>query len=190
MSDLKVLDIMERQKKGGLTFVGAKRHVIANNKYTRHFNTTGKWLNQYNEAHPEKPIPIDDVQPDDNYIVYLDANNLYGWAMCQSLPYDDVRINTEVTIEQVLETTDDNEYGYVVECDLHFPKEIHDKLKQYPPAPENMIPKDEWLSDYQKELKKENEYKKQHNKIDTTFGGPFKLLHTLQQFEILNWSWC
>ena len=40
-----------------------------------------------------------------------------------------------------------------MECDLHFPKEIHNKLKQYPPAPENMVPKDEWLSDYQKELK-------------------------------------
>ena len=77
MSDLQVLDIMERQKKGGLTFVGAKRHVVADNKYTRHFKTTGKWLNQYNEAHPEKPINIDDdIRPDDNYIVYLDANNL------------------------------------------------------------------------------------------------------------------
>ena len=92
MSDLKVLDIMERCKRGGLTFEGAKRQVVANNKYTRHFKTTGKWINQYNEAHPEKPISIeDDIQPDDNYIIYLDANNLYGWAMSQNLPHDEVK---------------------------------------------------------------------------------------------------
>ena len=60
---------------------------------------------------------------------------------------------TEVTLEQILETTDDNETGYIVECDLHFPKEIHEKLRQYPPAPESLTPKDEWLSTYQKELK-------------------------------------
>jgi hypothetical protein len=106
MPDLQVLDIMERQKKGGLTFVGAQRHVVANNKYTRHFKTTGKWLNQYNEAHPEKPINIDDdVRPDDNYIVYLDANNLYGWAMSQSLPYDEVKSNTEVPEIPAIEPT-------------------------------------------------------------------------------------
>jgi hypothetical protein len=163
--DLHVLDIMERQKKGGLTFLGSKRHVVANNKYTRHFKTTGKWLNSYNEAHPEKPIIVDDVRPDDNYIIYLDANNLYGWAMSQPLPYDEVKINTEITIDEVLKTSDDSKNGYVVECDLHFPKHIHEKLKQYPPAPENMIPKDEWLSEYQKEIKQKLNIKNSTTKL-------------------------
>jgi hypothetical protein len=86
--------------------------------------------------------------------MYVDANNLYGWAMSQPLPYDEVKINSETTIEQILQTEDDDENGYIVECDVHFPKEIHEKLKQYPPAPESLTPKDEWLSDYQKELKK------------------------------------
>jgi hypothetical protein len=61
MSDLQVLDIMERQKKGGLTFVGSKRHVKANNKYMQNY----------------------DSNKESNYIMYLDANNLYGWAMSQ-----------------------------------------------------------------------------------------------------------
>ena len=131
MSDLQVLDIMERQKKGGLTFVGAKRHVKANNKYMENY----------------------DPNKESNYIMYLDANNLYGWAMSQFLPYDDVKINTEITIDEILNTPDENETGYVIECDSHFPKEIHEKLKQFPPAPENIVPKTEWLSDYQKELR-------------------------------------
>ena len=33
INDLKVLDIMERMKRGGLCFVGSKRHVVANIKY-------------------------------------------------------------------------------------------------------------------------------------------------------------
>ena len=143
MSDLQVLDIMERQKKGGLTFVGAKRHVVANNKYMENY----------------------DSNKESNYIMYLDANNLYGWAMSQFLPYDDVKINTDITRDVILNTPDENETGYVIECDLHFPKEIHEKLKQFPPAPENIVPKTEWLSDYQKELREKNGIKNSTTKL-------------------------
>jgi hypothetical protein len=99
ISDLKVLDIIERSKRGGLCFVGSKRHVVANNKY----------MDTY------------DADKESNYLMYLDANNLYGWAMVQSLPHDEVRLNTEVTLEEILNAEDEGEVGYVVECDLHFP---------------------------------------------------------------------
>ena len=33
ISDVTILDIIERQKRGGLCFVGSKRYVEANNKY-------------------------------------------------------------------------------------------------------------------------------------------------------------
>ena len=69
ISDPKILDIIERQKRGGLCFVGSKRHVVANNKYLETFDET-------------KPS---------NYLMYLDANNLYGWAMVQSLPFENLQ---------------------------------------------------------------------------------------------------
>ena len=97
--------------------------------------------------------------------MYLDANNLYGWAMSQPLPYDQIKIDNDIDIKQVLDTADNDENGYVVECDLHFPKEIHEKLRQYPPAPENMVPKDEWLSQYQKELKNKMNIKSSTTKL-------------------------
>ncbi len=95
-----------------------------------------------------------EVYPDDNYIIYINANNLYGWAMSQLLPYDEVKIDNDISIDKVLETNDDNYVGYIVECDLIFPDEIHDKLKEYPPAPEILTPDVNMMSEYQKELKK------------------------------------
>ena len=52
-----------------------------------------------------------DSNKESNYIMYLDANNRYGWAMSQFLPYDDVKMNKEITIDDVLKTPDENETG-------------------------------------------------------------------------------
>ena len=81
------------------------------------------------------------VQSDENkQILYIDANNLYGWAMSQYLPtgdfkkiklcceYDSVLMN-EIK-EDIFNTPDDNEYGYFVECDLEYPVEIREKNKK------------------------------------------------------------
>ena len=105
ISDQKILDIIERQKKGGLCFVGSKRHVVPNNHY----------FDDFNPSNPSKP---------EDYLLYLDANNLYGWAMSQNLPYKDITFDN--CIETVLTTSDESETGYIVECDLIFPPELHD----------------------------------------------------------------
>ena len=68
-------------------------------------------------------------------LLYIDANNLYGWAMSQYLPtgdfkkmqnchgtYDSTLMN-EIT-EDILNTPDDNDFGYFIECDLEYPAEI------------------------------------------------------------------
>ena len=128
ISDPKIFNIIERQKRGGLCFVGSKRYVKANNRYLKDF----------------------DANLQENYLLYLDANNLYGWAMTQSLPYKNIKLDEKVTLEEILNTADDSSTGYIVEVDLSFPEEIHEKLKQYVPCPENIAPKYEWLSGLQK----------------------------------------
>ena len=58
MNDLEVLDIMERMKKGGLCFVGSKRHAVANNKYMENY----------------------DESKESNYITYLDEFIWLGYV--------------------------------------------------------------------------------------------------------------
>ena len=36
-----------------------------------------------------------DDTKESNYLIYLDANNLYGWAMSENLPYDEVKIKKD-----------------------------------------------------------------------------------------------
>ena len=75
------------------------------------------------------------VQSDENkQILYIDANNLYGWAMSQYLPigeFEKLNFPEEYELEQIVEDLlqipDDNEYGYFIECDLEYPVEIKEK---------------------------------------------------------------
>ena len=55
-------------------------------------------------------------------------------------------------LKDILETPDDNDIGYILEVDLHFPVELHEKLKELPPAPETLTPDIEWLTPYQQEI--------------------------------------
>ena len=128
ITDLEIMDMIERQKRGGLCFVGSKRYVEANNKYLENYD-------------PSKPS---------TYIMYWDASSLYGWAMVQYLPYKGLRFVKHVSLSELLQTADDARYGYIIECNLFFPPEIHDKLKEFVPAPETLTPNMEWFSDYQR----------------------------------------
>lgn len=105
---------------------------------------------------PEKPH---------KYLLYLDANNLYGWSMSQDLPYGEFewysseRIvyfngqedNYECFIRDYLDELGDGRGAYIM-CDLEFPWYIHDKLNFYPLAPESGYVPEEWISNYSRML--------------------------------------
>ena len=44
---------------------------------------------------------------------YIDANNLYGYAMMQKLPYKDFEFIT-TTLDEILNTPDDSDHGYYI----------------------------------------------------------------------------
>ena len=75
------------------------------------------------------------IKSGDKSIMYIDANNLYGWAMCQKMPYKDFEFSTD-NLETILSTPDDGEEGYFVECDLDYQFDVKRKTFNLPLGPE------------------------------------------------------
>ena len=78
------------------------------------------------------------VQSDENKkILYVDANNLYGWAMTEHLTYDEIKFDRNVELEEILNTPDDSDFGYFIEVDLTYPDKIEQKTNNFSFAAEN-----------------------------------------------------
>ena len=92
---------------------------------------------------------------ENSYLMYLDANNLYGWAMSQPLPYGDFKwLDFKDPEEIILDNYHENSNeGIILEVDLDYPEELHDLHNDYPCAPEKIIVSNDMLSDYCREIK-------------------------------------
>ena len=112
LTDPDILLMFECRIRGGITQV-VHRYVVANNSYM------GDRYNPREES---------------SYLQYLDANNLYGWAMSQLLPAGGFRWPNEVQslqaeIGELMRSTDK---GYLLEVNVSHPAELHD-LHNYLP---------------------------------------------------------
>ena len=123
MTDIDMFQFIEKGMHGGVSYI-ANRYGSANNKY----------MKEYNEKAPSK------------YITYLNANNLYGWAMSQYLPTG----NFEWVTDQfdLSKHNADSKEGLILEVDLEYPKELHDIHNDYPIAPEKVKVSRDMLSPY------------------------------------------
>ena len=68
-----------------------------------------------------------DEKASPKYIMYLDANNLYGWAMSQYLPIGGFKWLTEKQINNLnlAKYKEDCNKGLILEVDLEYPEELH-----------------------------------------------------------------
>ena len=112
----------------------SQRHAHANNPLMG---------NLYNPAEPT------------SYIVYLDANNLYGCALSQKLPFGAMEWVPREEFEKIEweKIEEDGDIGYIVECDLEYPPELHDAHNDYPLAPQRLTIKLGMLSEQQQKLR-------------------------------------
>ena len=65
-------------------------------------------------------------------------------------------LRSNVTLETILDTPDDNEIGYFVEVDLIYPDNIKEKTKNFPFCPINKYSSQDKFSDYMNEIKPDN----------------------------------
>ena len=86
-------------------------------------------------------------------ILYVDANNLYGHSMSEPLPYDEIKFDKSIGLEDILNTPDDSDIGYFVEADLIYPDNIKKKTKNFLFAPVNKKINPDDFNDYMKEIR-------------------------------------
>ena len=88
-------------------------------------------INMGEEFDPDAPT---------KYLFYLDANSLYGWAICNPLPVG----NFEWMSEEELKNwknhscSSSRPSGCILEVDLEYPEDLHDLHNDYSLAPERL----------------------------------------------------
>ena len=131
-------------------------------------NLYGKANNKYMKNH--------DKNTQSKYIMYLDANNLYGWAMSQYLPTGNFRwmTNKEISKIHLGKYKTDGKKGLMLEVDLEYPQELHNSHNDYPVAPERVKVSKHVLSKYCKKIAE---------KYNISIGQVNKLIPTLNKKE-------
>ena len=82
-----------------------------------------------------------DKNKESSYIQYLDANNLYGWAMSEKLPVNGfkwIKDVTEIDEKFIKNYDEDSDKGYIFEVDVKYPKKLHDLHSDLPFLPKRM----------------------------------------------------
>ena len=117
ITDQFTLEFFERQIRGGLS-TAIHRFAQANNKYLPNYDNT-------------KPS---------TFLKYIDANNLYGYAMSQKLPTGNFHWLTQSELSHFsnnFQNIDlEGNIGYTLEVDMEYPNELHNYHNDLPFLPE------------------------------------------------------
>ena len=92
-----------------------------------------RWAKANNSYMGSEYIPREPTR----YLQYLDANNLYGWAMSQPLPTRGFHW-VDIHPHEVSELTNYSEKGYLLEVDVAYLRELHDYHNDLPFMCEHM----------------------------------------------------
>ena len=100
LTDIDMLLMVEKGTRGGIC-QAIHRYAKANNKYMKNY----------------------DKNNESSYIEYLDANNLYGWAMSQKLPVNGFKWENDLSRfnENFIKNYNENsDVGYFLEVDIDY----------------------------------------------------------------------
>ena len=114
-----MLLMVEKGIRGGICYAIYRRYVTANNKYMKK----------------------QDKNKETSYLMYLDANNLYGWAMSQKVLVDgfEWEENMPKFNEKFLKSNNENsDIGYILELEVEYRKRFHNLHNDLPFLQERM----------------------------------------------------
>ena len=112
-----MLLMVEEGIRGGICH-SIHRYAKANNKYMKNYNN--------NE--------------ESSYIQYLDANNLYDWAISKKLPVNGFKWTDgdKINEEFIKNYNENDNKGYILEVDVRYPKRLHELHSDLPFLSERM----------------------------------------------------
>ena len=115
----------DKGKRGRISYI-SNRYSKANNNYLKSY----------------------DPKQESKHIVYLDANNLYGYAISKFLPTSGLKW-IDPKDSDLNKYRSNSSKGYVLEVYLEYPKELRELPNDYPSAANKIEIKKEMLSEYQ-----------------------------------------
>ena len=118
LTDYDMLLMVEEGIRGRICH-SVHRYAKANNKYMKNY----------------------DKNKESSYIQYLDANNLYGWAMSQKLPVNSfkwIKNVTKINEKFIKNYDEDSDKGYIFEVDIEYPRRLHDLHSDLPFLPKKL----------------------------------------------------
>ena len=117
LTDNDMLLMVEEGITGGICH-SIHRYAKANNKYMKNYNNNEESSN----------------------IQYLDAIDLYGWAMSKKLPVNGFKWtdSDEINEEYIKNYNENDNKGYILEVDVKYPKRLHELHSDLPFLSERM----------------------------------------------------
>ena len=117
LTDNNMLMMFEKRIRGGMC-QATYRYAKANNKYMKNY----------------------DKNKESSFLMYADANNLYGWAMSKKLPVDNSKwIDLSMFTEDFIKSYDEeSDIGYLLAVDIKYPKNLLMLHSDLPFLPDRM----------------------------------------------------
>ena len=112
LTEIDIILMFEKRIRGGIS-QAIQRYASANNKYMPNYNLNAQ----------------------STYLMYVDTNNLYGYAMSKKLPINNFKWcdYLEMFTSDFMKNYDsDRDTGYVLEADIDYPKELHEPHRDLP----------------------------------------------------------